>query len=76
MDRKGVIARWNDNGVVTIASNQHSVLPMGLAKRLSMSQKKTISIPMPKLVREYNAHMGGVDKLDQNVSAYSAGIGG
>ena len=62
--------------MVTIASNQRSDLPVGQAKRLSMSQKKTISIPMAKLVREYSAHMGGVDRLDQNVSACSAGLRG
>ena len=66
-DHRVAIARWNDNGIITIASNHHSVLPMGQAKRFSMPQMKTNSVPMPKLVREHNVHMGGVDRLDQNV---------
>jgi len=40
------------------------------ANRFSSVQKKRISVDQPKVVRLYNDGMGGVDRLDQNLSCY------
>ncbi|KAL0812031.1 hypothetical protein ABMA28_009425 [Loxostege sticticalis] len=39
---------WKDNKMVTLAS----------------TYKATISIPCPKIIKDYNSHMGGVDLMD------------
>lgn len=36
----------------------------------------SIRLPQPKLVRLYNQSMGGVDRMDQNVSQYRISIRG
>lgn len=42
-----VITRWNDNSVVTMASNCHGVEPVGAAKRWSQAEKKCTDVPQP-----------------------------
>nr|CAI5861960.1 unnamed protein product [Callosobruchus analis] len=37
-----VICKWNDNSVVTLASNASAVFPLHNAKRFSKSEKKNI----------------------------------
>ncbi|KAJ4446621.1 hypothetical protein ANN_13318 [Periplaneta americana] len=64
------ICRWNDNAVVTLASNHQTHLPTGTAKRYSRQNKKKIDIPEPRIVRNYNYGMGGVDILDRLLSSY------
>lgn len=56
-----ILVRWNDNSVVTMASNVHGVYPLVKAKRWSSSDKKTIEVDQPKLVLRYNQCMGGTD---------------
>ena len=65
-----IVVRWNDNNVVSLASNCHGVEPIGAAKRWSAAQKKRVEITQPFLVSQYNAYMGGVDRMDQNIGAY------
>jgi hypothetical protein len=43
---------------------------MGKFSRWSANEKKRIQIKQPKLVREYNTHMGGVDLLDRFMGQY------
>lgn len=71
-----VLARWNDNGLVTIGSNEHGVYPMAKAERYSQAVRKRVNIDMPSLIKYYNINMGGVDRLDQNVSQYRSTIRG
>ena len=62
--------RWNDNSVVTLASNCQPVHPVGTSKRYSRSEKKMLDIPEPSLVKYYNKNLGGVDQMDQNIAYY------
>ena len=73
---KIILARWQDNGTVTIASNEHSVLPMAKVERFSSELKKRTHIPVPNVIQKYNKFMGGVDRLDQNISNYRVAIRG
>ncbi|XP_049797534.1 piggyBac transposable element-derived protein 3-like [Schistocerca nitens] len=60
------IVRWNDNNVVTVATNFDRVQPLRSVARFSREQKKRISVPQPNLLQSYNNHMGGIDRADQN----------
>jgi len=39
-----VVVRWNDNSVVTVASNYHGMNPITFAKRWSAAKKQEITI--------------------------------
>ncbi|KRX49931.1 PiggyBac transposable element-derived protein 3 [Trichinella murrelli] len=52
------VCRWNDNAVVTLASNHLTHHPIGLVQRCSQLQKKHVKISMPEIVRRYNTSMG------------------
>ncbi len=65
-----MFVRWKDSKAVTVGTNFSTVTPLGKAKRYSAKEKKEISIPIPKLIQEYNSYMGGVDLLDKQVSLY------
>jgi hypothetical protein len=39
-----IVTRWNDNSVVTLASNCHGIAPMGKARRWSRSERKFVEI--------------------------------
>lgn len=69
-----MVTRWNDNSVVTMASNCHGIAPLGTAKRWSRSERKFLDIPQPHVIDRYNRHMGGVDRMDQNISTYRIAI--
>ncbi|KAJ4440828.1 hypothetical protein ANN_10674, partial [Periplaneta americana] len=67
------IAKWNDNSVVTIATNYDEVFPLRQVGRFSKEKKRRIAVP---LFESYNSHMGGIDRGDQNVSLYRTSIRG
>jgi DNA excision repair protein ERCC-6 len=69
-----LIVRWNDNSVVTIASNCHGVEPLGQAHRWSQAAMARTTISQPNLIHQYNSNMGGVDRMDQNISQYRISI--
>lgn len=75
-DKNIIIAKWNDNSIVTVASNVCGVQPMQQVKRYSQHEKKHVLIPQPNLINLYNKKMGGVDRFDQNVSLYRIQIRG
>ncbi|KRX74693.1 PiggyBac transposable element-derived protein 3 [Trichinella sp. T6] len=64
------VCRWNDNPVVTLASNHLTHHPIDSVQRYSQSQKKHVKIRMLEIVRRYNTSMGGVDILDKLLSSY------
>jgi hypothetical protein len=68
------VVRWHDNSVVTIASNCLGTKPVVKAKRWSAAEKKVIDVDQPYVIQAYNAGMGGVDRMDQNVSKYRISI--
>lgn len=76
VDSSVVLAKWLDNGPVTVASNEHCVLPLAKTERYSVAVRKRINIQIPNLIKKYNCYMGGVDRLDQNVSLYRISIRG
>ena len=63
-----IVCRWNDNNIVSMFSNSTSVEPIGFVSRYSVEEKKKILISQPNIVKVYNLHMGGVDRMDQNLS--------
>lgn len=71
-----VVCRWNDNSVVTVASNYTTVLPVSQVKRFSQKEKRHVNINQPKVIKSYNTYMGGVDRSDQNISLYRVSIRG
>lgn len=77
-DKKNEICavRWNDNAVVTVASNWEAVEPITTAKRYSRGEKKHVIIKQPILISDYNKHMGGVDLLDNFVAMYRVKVRG
>lgn len=75
-DNEVLICKWNDNSVVTVASNSQKVLPLNKVKRFSQAEKKYVYIDQPRLIQAYNENMGGVDRADQNISQYRTSIRG
>lgn len=61
---------WKDNKIVTLISSFTGELPLSHVKRFDKKENKSIDIPCPNLVKEYNRHMGGVDLLDGLIGRY------
>lgn len=70
------VCRWVDNAVVTMVSNVHGNEPMTQAKRYSQKEKKIVNIDYPNIVKQYNAHMGGTDRFNQDTNRLRVGIRG
>ena len=65
---------WNDNSVVTEASNCYGIQPRAKATRFSKALNERVAVDMPNVIQKYNAFMGGVDRFDQNVACYQINI--
>ena len=63
-----VVVRWNN--VVNVVSSYAGIYPIQAAKRWSKKASKSIELTQPFLISHYNKTMGGVDRLDQNISQY------
>ena len=55
-------AKWQDNTVVTAASNYYTVNPIQIAERRVKSEKNK-SVDQPNLIKMYNNGMGGENKM-------------
>ena len=64
------IVRWFDNKPVQLASNYVFTDPVDSVKSWSKSEKKMISVPRPRIVKKYNASMGGTDLFEMFQSLY------
>ena len=64
------ILRWNDNSVVTVASNTFGVEPIGRVKRFDRKKKVEKFVPQPYVISQYNKYMGGVDLHDNGIANY------
>ncbi|RVE42918.1 hypothetical protein evm_012446 [Chilo suppressalis] len=71
-----VVVRWMDNSVVTVASTDHKVNPLGFADRYSKASQQKIKVPRPNLIAIYNQYMGGTDLMDAHVNNYRISIRG
>jgi hypothetical protein len=71
-----MMCKWNDNSVVTIASNSCSIEPIRQVKRYSRKEKKNVYIDQRKIIKIYNANVGGMDRSDQNISLVRTSIRG
>ncbi|KAL3197789.1 hypothetical protein MRX96_044719 [Rhipicephalus microplus] len=65
-----ILVRWQDNGVVNVASSYVGVDDLSTARRWSEATKQHVDIPCPALIKDYNIFMGGVDKMDFLLSLY------
>ncbi len=65
------IVFWKDNKPVFLASNCFAVEPKGKASRYFGQAKGRKNVPCPKVVMEYNKHMGGVDLMDSSKKNYA-----
>ena len=74
-DGEVYVCKWNDNAIVTIASNHETHLPLHEATRRVKSTPKT-KVKQPFLVHKYNEGMGGVDLMDRLLAKYRPGIRG
>ncbi|CAG4988189.1 unnamed protein product [Parnassius apollo] len=61
---------WKDNKPVTFLSSYVGAEPVSLVERFDKVNKTRIKITCPRVIKEYNAHMGGVDLLDSFIGRY------
>lgn len=73
-----LIARWNDNNIVTFASNCHNLEPIQKVDRIGFvnGKRAKIQVDCPSVVRKYNKYMGGVDRFDENVASMRISLRG
>ena len=61
--------KWNDNSIVNIASNFTSHIPTETVKR-RVKKKADARVTQPKLIKQCNLGMGGVDVMDRLLGTY------
>ena len=62
--------RWKDNKVVNAIFTFTGRQPIQQAKRYCHCEKQRVNIEQLNIINQYNMSMGGVDCMDQNISAY------
>lgn len=68
---KGIIlVKWLDNKCALLGSTFTGIEPVTWLKRYSKSDKKKVAVPCPSIIRQYNKHMGGVDKANSLLGLY------
>ncbi|KAL8585552.1 hypothetical protein ACOMHN_046212 [Nucella lapillus] len=65
-----LVVQWNDNSVVTVATNCDRVMPLARVRRWARAQRQFVQIEQTDLIKVYNTTMGGVDRADQNINTY------
>ena len=71
-----LLVRWHDNKIVNVMTNYDTADPPTSTTRYDRTVKKRIPIPQPKVLKNYNSGMGGVDLHDQMLGAYEVAIRG
>ena len=66
--------RWKDDKAVTVMPTYTGQQPMRTASRLCRKERKRITNVQPDMINAYNKNMGGVDRMDENISAYRINI--
>ena len=60
-----LVAKCEDNSVVTIGTNYDVTDALDSVKKQSASEEKKICVSRPRVYSSYNSGMGGVDLIDQ-----------
>ena len=69
------MCKWNDNSVITVASNCQTHSPVHEVWRPVKGQPVN-NVQQPHLIHAYNQGMGGVDLMDRMVASYRPSIRG
>lgn len=64
------IVKWQDNSIVQLISSFSGIEPVSKINRYDKKLKTVIQIDYPNIVKLYNKHMGGVDKMDMLLTLY------
>ena len=67
------LVQWKENKVVTLASTFVGKMSLRKAHRYVKAQNGWAEIHQSQSIFIYNKGMGGVDRLDQNISSYMIG---
>ena len=62
--------RWKDIKVVNTVSTFTGKQPIQQVKRYCCRKKRRVNIELPNIINQYNISIGGVNRMDQNISAY------
>ncbi|CAB4070312.1 unnamed protein product [Lepeophtheirus salmonis] len=62
------VLKWFDNRAVHIISSMNACHDIVMVNSRRNGNSKKLQIPCPNVVKLYNTHMGGVNKVDQLVS--------
>lgn len=65
---------WKDNKAVTCLSSYVGAEPVSQVERFDRANKTKIKISCRQIIKEYNAHMGGVDLMDSFIGRYRIGM--
>lgn len=70
-EEKGVIVvKWRDNKCVLLGSTFIGIHPESTLKRYCKVNKKKVDVACPSIIKQYNKHMGGVDKANSLLGLY------
>ena len=61
---------WKDNKVVNAISTFTGKQPIQQVKRSCHRKKRGVNIEQQSIINQHNMFIGGVDQMDQNISAY------
>ncbi|KAF2885602.1 hypothetical protein ILUMI_20544 [Ignelater luminosus] len=67
---KVIVVKWTDNRCVLLGSTIHGI--SSEEKQKTAKRKKTVEIPSPSIIFQYNKHMEGVDKSNALIGFYSS----
>ena len=63
--------KWFDNrGVTLVGTALEGCDQISSVSRRAKGQSSKVTVPCPKMVKDYNSNMGGVDLLDQKTAVY------
>lgn len=73
-NEKVALVKWADNKAVLLGSSFVAAQPVEKIKRYNKEQKSKIDVTCPQIVKQYNAHMGGVDLADMLIAIHRTGF--